>query len=106
MHRKRAFAPLTLIGLLAGALVISPAHAIIIGTGDVYPLGLGPGDTDVTGQLIVVEGGTLTVNGGSTLTADAILGSTVQGVVSNIDISGVATTVNLVGVGGPLAAGI
>ena len=71
-----------------------------------YPLGLGPGDTDVTGQLIVVEGGTLTVNGGSTLTADAILGSTVQGVVSNIDISGVATTVNLVGVGGPLAAGI
>ena len=98
MHRKRAFTPLTLIGLLAGALVISPAHAIIIGTGDVNPLGRGPGDTDVTGQLIVVEDGTLT--------ADAIPGSTVQGVVSNIDISGVATTVNLVGVGGPLAAGI
>ena len=70
MHRKRAFAPLTLIGLLAGALVISPAHTIIIGTDNVNPLGLGPGDTDVTGQLIVVEDGTLT--------ADAILGSTVQ----------------------------
>jgi len=66
MHRKRAFAPLTLIGLLTGALVISPAHAIIIGTGDVNPLGLGPGETNVTGQLIVVEDGTLTVNGGRT----------------------------------------
>ena len=106
MRRKNSLRGLQLIGLLASTLLISPANAIVIGAGNVTPPGLGPGDTDVTGQFIIVEDGTLTVNGGSTLTVDAILGSFGQSSVSNIDIDGAGTTVNLVGIGGPLAAGI
>lgn len=106
MRRKNSLRGLQLIGLLASTLLVSPANAIVIGVGNVTPPGLGPGDTDVTGQDIVVEDGTLTVNGGSTLTADSILGSTLLGAVSNIDFSGPGTTVNLVGINGPLRIGV
>ena len=106
MRRKNSLRGLQLVGLLASTLLISPANAIVIGAGNVTPPGLGPGDTDVTGQDIVVEDGTLTVNGGSTLTADSILSSTLLGAVSNIDFSGPGTTVNLVGITGPLRIGV
>lgn len=98
---------LYVIGALAGTLIVSPANAIIIGSGDVNPPGLGPGDSNITGQTVRVENGTLTVNGGNTLTADAIRGAdTLSTTLSEIEISGPGTTVNLVGETNRFAIGV
>lgn len=103
-------AKLYVIGALVGALAVSPAHATIIGTGDVAPpalLGVNPGNVDITGSSAIVNNGSLTVNGGSSLTADAILGSlSSQTAISNFEFTGNGTTVNLVGTSDPLAMGI
>ncbi len=110
MRRKLTHNYIRIFAGLAGALVFAQANATIIGIGEVQPtalLGVNPGNADITGSFAEVNNGSLTVNGGSSLTADAILGSnSSQTAVSNFEFTGSGTIVSLVGVGGPLAMGI
>ncbi len=72
--RSRISVPLTksLLALSLILILASPStHATLVSTGDVFPAGLGPGDT-TTSATISINTGSIFIDAGTTLTADTI----------------------------------